>query len=62
MAEMNSTNFIRSDPTQTPYYCVQCQVACDPHTWESHLNEKKNRKSLNELQIQNRKNIFIKAP
>ena len=37
-SEINSTNFIITDPTQMPFYCAQCQVAhSSQQTLETHL-------------------------
>ena len=41
MVDLNSTNFIITDPTQMPYYCAKYQVLCGSHTWKSHLIKKK---------------------
>ena len=39
--EINSTNFIITDPTQMPYYCSLCEVFCgSENSWGLHLNGK----------------------
>ena len=41
MPEINSTNFIITDPTQMPYYCTLCEVFCgSENSWGLHLNGK----------------------
>ena len=41
MTEINSTNFIITEPTQMPYYCTLCEVFCgSENSWGLHLNGK----------------------
>ena len=47
MSKINSTEFIITDPTQMPYYCVVCEHSCvSQNELEKHLAGKKHKTNV----------------
>ena len=53
---VNSTNFIITDPTKMPYYCDVCQVQCFcQKSWYLHLNGKQHEENNHQNKVNTEK-------